>query len=588
MAAAAPAVATKVAEERLAAEAAARAGAARCAAEVAAARAAASRVAAARYLDGLKTSDVVGQEAMEAQRAARSAAEAVPWPCYQGPSGHRAAAQAKVWNLPAPRAADGVALEAEGKAKTEVMAVAGAGAEQSEAQELHEHQWAQYYRQRSLSAEAEAKAEVEAEAAAAESAAAKVASELGARWEEAAREAEASRAEAAGLREQLQSEQLQTARQVEALEAELVTGRTALATAKELVHVVAEAQQEAKLARGREQAAALKAADMESRLEVAAQEGSAATSLRVRVESMSRMLEQQQQELADGYRREAALRLETAMGGRAVLVLAHALERWRWACALLSAEQQTADGDVAETAALSQKVEALESKLVAGSRALATAKEEAAVAQQEARAAHGRETAATIKMTEIKSRLEVASQEGLAATSLRVRVESMSRMLNEQQQELADGYRLAATIKLGGVAGGCAGLALEHAWAEWRWACAQQRAEAAEAAVTAAEGSASLLLTTMEAVAREAEVAAVQVAAKAEVAAAEAEAVARTEAVAEARAEAEAIAREAHQASTRHPSPTPQNNQPDPYISIAGPTPTRLRWREWRRRRRLR
>ena len=575
MAAAPPPAATEVAEKRLAAEAAARAGTARCAAEVAAARAAASRVAAARYLDGLKTSGVVGLETMEAQRATRSAVEAVPWPCYhQGPSGHHAAAQAKVWTLYAPRAAEEVALEAEAEANAEVMtgaeAGAGAGAEQSEAQELHEQQWAQYYRQRSLSAEAEA----EAEAAAAESAAAKVASELGARWEEAAREAEASRAEAVGLREQLQSEQLQTARQVQALEAELVTGRTALATAKELVHVVAEAQQEAKVARGREQAAALKITEIKSRLEVASQEGSTATSLRVRVESMSRMLEEQQQELADGYRREATLRLETAMGGRAVLVLAHALERWRWACALLSAEQQSADGDMAESAALSQKVEALESKLVAGWRALATAKDAVAVAQQETRAAHGRETAATIKMTEIKSRLEVASQEGSAATSLRVRVESMSRMLEEQQQELADGYCLAATIKLGGVAGGCAGLALEHAWAEWRWACAQQRAEAAEAAVTAAEGSASLLLTTMEAAAREAEVAAAQVAATAEVVAAEAEAVARTEAVAEARAEAEAIARQSHQASIRHPNPTYQNNQPDPYISIAGPTPT--------------
>ena len=41
-----------------------------------------------------------------------------------------------------------------------------------------------------------------------------------------------------------------------------------------------------------------------------------------------------------------------------------------------------------------------------------------------------------------------------------------------------------------------------------------------------------------------------------------------------ARAEAEAIARQSHQASIRHPNPTYQNNQPDPYISIAGPTPT--------------
>ena len=76
--------------------------------------------------------------------------------------------------------------------------------------------------------------------AAAEVAAAEVATALGVRWEGAAREAETSRAEAAGLREQLQWEQLQRGRQVEALEVELVAGRGALATAKELVLVVSE------------------------------------------------------------------------------------------------------------------------------------------------------------------------------------------------------------------------------------------------------------------------------------------------------------------------------------------------------------
>ena len=88
--------------------------------------------------------------------------------------------------------------------------------------------------------------------------------------------------------------------------------------------------------------------------------------------------------------------------------------------------------------------------------------------------AHGRETAATLKMVDMESQLVAASQEGAAATSLWVRVESMSRMLEEQQQELADGYRLAATMKLGGVAGGRAGSALVHALERWRWACAQE------------------------------------------------------------------------------------------------------------------
>ena len=350
---------------------------------------------------------------------------------------------------------------------------------------------------------------------------------------------------------------------------------------------------------------------------------------------MSRMLEEQQEELTDGYRVVATVKLETAMGGHAGSALTNALERWRWACALLSAEQQSASGEVAERVALSQQVEALELKLVAGWRTLATAKETVAAARQEAVVAHGRETAATLKMVDMESQLVAASQEGAAATSLWVRVESMSRMLEEQQQELADGYRLAATMKLGGVAGGRAGSALVHALERWRWACAQElqreqlqteqlqreqlqreqlqaeqelklreeltmaleRAAAAEAtaaeakaAVTAAEGSASLLLTTMEEAAREAEAAAAEVVAEAEAEAARAVA-AEAEVVAKARAEAVAVAHQAHQARQCHPEPHASftHSYPNPIpIPILGPTLlTRLRWQGWRRRRRL-
>merc|ERR1740124_1437977 len=100
---------------------------------------------------------------------------------------------------------------------------------------------------------------------------------------------------------------------------------------------------------------------MESHLAAASQEGAAATSLRVRVQSMSQMLEDQQQELADGYQLAATVKLKAAMGGHAGSVLTNALGlallRWRWACALLSAEQQSANSEVAERAALSQQVE---------------------------------------------------------------------------------------------------------------------------------------------------------------------------------------------------------------------------------------
>ena len=156
--------------------------------------------------------------------------------------------------------------------------------------------------------------------------------------------------------------------------------------------------------RGEEKAASLKMTQMESQLAAASEEGSVATSLRTRVASMSRMLEEQQQELADGYLMAATAKLGAALGGHAGSSLAHALETWRRASALMSSTGQ----------------------------------------------------------------LAAPSSDG----ALQVRVESMSRMLEEQQQELADGYLMAATMKLGAALGGHAGSSLAHAMETWRRASA--------------------------------------------------------------------------------------------------------------------
>ena len=55
---------------------------------------------------------------------------------------------------------------------------------------------------------------------------------------------------------------------------------------------------------------------------------------------MSRMLEEQQQELADGYLMAATAKLGAALGGHAGSSLAHAMETWRRSSALLSAAAQ--------------------------------------------------------------------------------------------------------------------------------------------------------------------------------------------------------------------------------------------------------
>ena len=92
----------------------------------------------------------------------------------------------------------------------------------------------------------------------------------------------------------------------------------------------------------------------------------------------------------------------------------------------------------------------------------------ARAARQEVSSAHDEDDAASLKMTQMVAQLATASQDGSAATSLRTRVESLSRMLEEQQQELADGYHMAATMKLGAALGGRAGSALAHAVETWR------------------------------------------------------------------------------------------------------------------------
>jgi hypothetical protein len=289
----------------------------------------------------------------------------------------------------------------------------------------------------------------------------------------------------------LHKEEVALSRQVAALEAELALERGSLASAKETIAV---ARQEARVARGEEKDASFKLSEMESQLATALQEGSAATSLRKRVESMSRMLEEQQQELADHHRLAATMKLGAALGGRAGSSLAQAVETWRRACALLSAGQQSAalSGKASEHAMLSQQVAALEAALAAEREALASAEAVAAQARaevgvaraeadsvrQEVSSAHAEDDEASLKMTQMAAQLAAASEEGSVATSLRTRVASMSRMLEEQQQELADGYLMAATAKLGAALGGHAGSSLAHAMETWRRSSALMSAAA--------------------------------------------------------------------------------------------------------------
>ena len=389
------------------------------------------------------------------------------------------------------REAAQAAAAAKAEASTARSAAATAREEAAEAQELllvalGKAEAARAEAEAARMQTAEVKAEVEAAKVQADLSRFEAEVDAAKAHSQAQAQAQMDAAKAKSEAQALHSEEVALTQQVAALESELALERGSLASAKE---TIAAARQEARVARGEEKDASFKLSEMEAQLATALQEGAAATSLRKRVESMSRMLEEQQQELADHQRLAATMKLSAAVGGRAGSSLAHAVERWRRACALLSVGQQQSaalSGKASEHAMLSQQVAALEAELAAEREALASAeavaaqaraevgvaRAEADAARHEVSSAHAEDDEASLKMTQIESQLAAASEEGSVATSLRTRVASMSRMLEEQQQELADGYLMAATMKLGAALGGHAGSSLAHAMETWRRASA--------------------------------------------------------------------------------------------------------------------
>ena len=391
----------------------------------------------------------------------------------------------------AAAAAKEEAAAAKAEASTARSAAATAREEAAEAQELllvalGKAEAARAEAEAARMQTAEVKAEVEAAKVQADLSRFEAEVDAAKAHSQAQAQAQMDAAKAKSEAQALHSEEVALTQQVAALESELALERGSLASAKE---TIAAARQEARVARGEEKDASFKLSEMEAQLATALQEGAAATSLRTRVASMSRMLEEQQQELADHHRLAATMKLSAAVGGRAGSSLAHAVERWRRACALLSVGQQQSaalSGKASEHAMLSQQVAALEAELAAEREALASAeavaaqaraevgvaRAEADAARHEVSSAHAEDDEASLKMTQMAAQLAAASEEGSVATSLRTKVASMSRMLEEQQQELADGYLMAATAKLGAALGGHAGSSLAHAMETWRRASA--------------------------------------------------------------------------------------------------------------------
>ena len=328
---------------------------------------------------------------------------------------------------------------------------------------------------------ASAAAQTERFAAAAQSAAARAQAQQEAKLAHARAEAD----------EELVSVRAQTARAVAAAKAE---AQAALAAAdEELVSV--RAQLEASRAAAKvaaESAAAAAAAQKSATAAEALTNGEAG---RAKVETLSRMLREQQAELTDGYRLSAYGKLAAAMDKRVVLSLATALAQWRGKNDLISiGEEHTAAlvdlrssstvATGASIAALQIETTRLSSELshatqaamaqARGHRAQLEATEAAlAVAKAEA---HAAKVAADTGLAHMRARLETA-QTAVGATAAealtngeagRAKVAGLSRMLREQQAELTDGYRLFASIKVASAVEKRLVVSLATAWARWR------------------------------------------------------------------------------------------------------------------------
>ena len=209
-----------------------------------------------------------------------------------------------------------------------------------------------------------------------------------------------------------------------------------------------------------------------------------------KVQALSQMLQEQQQELADSYVFAAGSKLQAVMVGAKVATQARALATWRGACRTLAGGAQPASGGA--EAAVKER-----------DRALQQARElEASLA--EARAEHERllvtsrnaEQSHALKVQQLKNELESAASfaeeetpEGNDGASS-AKVQALSQMLQEQQQEVAEGYLFAAGSKLRAVMVGATVTAQARALATWRGACLARVGDA-QPAVPLANGAAS-------------------------------------------------------------------------------------------------
>ena len=177
----------------------------------------------------------------------------------------------------------------------------------------------------------------------------------------------------------------------------------------------------------------------------------AAAALRTKIASLTCMLREQQEEVAEGHHLTATSKLASALSQRRLLSLGLAVGGWRSVCLHWSAIEVT--------------------------RRKAASKAATALAASEAAAAAARADVAELsqRARRLEEQLAAASSRAVAdaaAAAPRTKMDSLTRMLREQQEEVAEGHHFAATSKLASTLSQRRLLSLGLAVGGWRSACA--------------------------------------------------------------------------------------------------------------------
>ena len=189
-----------------------------------------------------------------------------------------------------------------------------------------------------------------------------------------------------------------------------------------------------------------------------------------KVQALSQMLQEQQQELASSYMFAAGSKLQAVMVGARVTTQARALATWRGAC---NTRAQPASGGADAAAAIKERDRAVQqARELEASLAEARAEREKLVA-----ASRNAEQSHALKVQQLRNELESSASfaeeeepeaNGAASSA---KMQALSQMLQEQQQELADSYVFAAGSKLQAVMVGAKVATQARALATWRGVC---------------------------------------------------------------------------------------------------------------------